>query len=83
MSLLDLFRRRRPSASVARERLQILVAHERAERNAPSYLPQLKNDILEVIKKYTDAGPEAVTVNVAKEENCEVLELNIALPERK
>lgn len=83
MRLLDLFRKRQPSASVAKERLQILVSHERAARNAPSWLPDLKNDILEVIKKYVEVEPEAITVNLGKEEHREILELNIALPERK
>jgi len=83
MSLLDLFKRRQKTASVAKERLQILVAHERAQRNAPSYLPELKNDILEVIKKYVNVDPDAITVNVGHEGKCEVLELNIALPEKE
>ena len=52
MRLLDYFRSNRSSsASVAKERLQVLVAHERTMRNAPSYLPQLQNEILAVIKK--------------------------------
>ena len=83
MSLLDIFRRRQKTANVAKERLQILVAHERAQRNAPSYLPQLKNDILDVIKKYVEVEADAISVKVAQDEDCEVLELNIALPERK
>jgi len=51
MRLIDFFRKNQKpsSASVARERLQILVAHERIERHANSYLPQLKEDLLEVI----------------------------------
>ena len=49
MGLLDLFRTtHKGSASVAKERLQILVAHDRAERNRPSYLPKLQKEILEV-----------------------------------
>ena len=81
MSLLDLFKRRPPSANIARERLQIIVAHERRERDAPSYLPQLKKDILQVIRKYASVDSDAVTVNLAREDRYEVLELSIALPE--
>lgn len=53
MNLLDYFRASKVgSASVAKERLQILVAHERSSRNQPSYLPQLQRELLEVIRKY-------------------------------
>jgi cell division topological specificity factor len=83
MRLLDIFKRRQKTANVARDRLQILVAHERLQRNAPSYLPQLKIDILEVIKKYVDVEPDAISVSIGQEDQCEVLELNIALPDKK
>ena len=64
MSLLDYFRSSKPSsASVAKERLQILVAHERASRNQPSYLPQLQQELLAVIQKYVNVGDDAITVN--------------------
>ena len=53
VSLLDYFRsEKKSSASLAKERLQIIVAHERSKRGTPDYLPQLKQDILDVIRKY-------------------------------
>src|SRR5690606_11849767 len=73
--------KKQPSAAVAKERLQILVSHERASRGAPSWLPDLKNDILEVVKKYVEVEPEAISFKVGREENRELLELNIALPD--
>ncbi len=82
MSLLDYFRTSKPSsASVAKERLQILVAHERASRNQPSYLPQLQQELLAVIQKYVNVGQDAITVNFEQDGNQETLELNIVLPE--
>ena len=53
MGLLDLFRahRHKGTASIAKERLQILVAHDRARRNEPSYLPQLQRAIREGSRK--------------------------------
>jgi len=82
MSLLDYFRASKPSsASVAKERLQILVAHERASRNQPSYLPQLQQELLAVIQKYVNVGQDAITVNFEQDGNQETLELNIVLPE--
>ena len=48
MSLLDYFRStRKGSAQVAKDRLQILVSHERSERNTPSYLPMLQKELLD------------------------------------
>jgi len=84
MSLLDYFRSSKPSsASVAKERLQILVAHERASRNQPSYLPQLQQELLEVIRKYVNVGQDAITVNFEQDGNQETLELNIVLPDER
>ena len=82
MSLLDYFRvSRRNSAAVAKERLQILVAHERAERNKPSYLPRMQKELLEVVQKYVDVDQNAITINVEQDDRHEILELNILLPE--
>ena len=82
MRLLDYFRsNKKASANVAKERLQILVAHERATRNAPSYLPQLQNEILEVIKKYVAIDSDAVSIHIDHEDHQDILELNITLPE--
>lgn len=83
MGLLDYFRSTRPkgTASVAKERLQILVAHDRAARHRPSYLPSLQREILEVIRKYVDVDMNAISVSYEQEETHEVLELNIILPE--
>ncbi len=82
MSLMDYFRSSRPkTASIAKERLQILVAHERSERNQPEYLAELQKDLLAVVRKYVNVGQEAITVNMEQDENREILELNIVLPE--
>jgi len=85
MSLLDYFKSLKSggSASVAKQRLQILVAHERASRNQPSYLPQLQQELLAVIRKYVEVDPEDVTVHFDQDGNQETLELNIVLPDEK
>ena len=83
MGLLSYFRsQRKRSASVAKERLQILVAHERAGRDGLDYLPALQEELLAVIRKYVEVDRDAVRIEVDREGNCEVLELNITLPER-
>jgi cell division topological specificity factor len=82
MSLMDYFRSSRPkSATIAKERLQILVAHERSERDQPEYLAALQKDLLAVIRKYVNIDPSAISVNLEQDETREVLELNIVLPE--
>jgi cell division topological specificity factor len=79
---MDYFRASRPkSASIAKERLQILVHHERSRVNQPEYLADLQKDLLAVIRKYVNIDQDAITVNMEKDENRETLELNIILPE--
>ncbi|WP_198244806.1 cell division topological specificity factor MinE [methane-oxidizing endosymbiont of Gigantopelta aegis] len=82
MSLLDYFKSTKPkSASVAKERLQILIAHERNARNQPSYLPELQKELLAVVKKYVDVDQDAISVHLEQDADQETLELNIVLPE--
>lgn len=84
MSLLDYFRISRPNtAAIAKERLQILVAHERLKRNTPSYLPMMQKELLEVIQKYVQVDLNAITVHVEQDDQHEILELNIVLPDEQ
>jgi cell division topological specificity factor len=84
MSLLDYFKTSKASsASLAKERLQILVAHERSSKNQPSYLPQLQKELLEVIRKYINVDQNAISVNFEQNDTQETLELNIVLPENQ
>ncbi len=81
MGLLDYFRAtRRGTAAVAKERLQIIVAHERGgRRHSPDYLPALKKDLLDVVRKYVPISQNQVKVHLDRREDYEVLELNITL----
>ncbi len=83
MGIFRFFRSRNEDASakVAKDRLQVLIAHERSDRSGPDFLPMLRKDILDVIKKYVDVGDDSVSVNVEQQDACDVLELNITLPE--
>lgn len=85
MALLDYFRSsKKKSASLAKERLQIIVAHERGKRAGPDYLPQLQRDLLEVIRKYVSIDEDQVKVQLDhKGDDLQVLELNILLPDDK
>jgi len=82
MGLLDLFRRTPPSAHLAKERLRIIVAQERGTRGGPDYLPLLRRELLEVIRKYVNVDPDAIQVSLERDGGHEVLELSVALPEK-
>ena len=86
MGLLDIFRNRsqEPSAKMAKERLQILIAHERGQgqERTPHYLPEMQKEILEVIRKYVHVEDDAVKFEVEHNEQFELFELNITLPEK-
>lgn len=82
MGLLALFRRTSSTASVAKERLRIIVAQERTTRGGPDYLPLLRRELLEVIRKYVNVDPDAIQIHLENEDGQEVLELSVALPEK-
>lgn len=81
MSWLDYFFRR-PSAgtaTVARDRLSIIVAREGRSTSQATYLPQLRQELLQVLAKYEKIDLDQVTVNVESQGEVEVLELNVIL----
>ena len=81
MKLLEFLKReRKKSASVAKERLQIIVAHQRSQRGQPDYMPKLERELVEVIRRYVDIDNDAVQISMDSEDNCSVLELNVTLP---
>ncbi|MFT6431887.1 MAG: cell division topological specificity factor [Halopseudomonas sp.] len=85
MSIFDYFRdRKKPpsTAATAKERLQIIVAHERGQRSQPDYLPQLQQELIDVISKYVKIDRDQVHVALENQDDCSILELNITLPER-
>ncbi|MBP7605999.1 MAG: cell division topological specificity factor MinE [Giesbergeria sp.] len=84
MSLLSLLLgEKRKTASVARERLQIILAHERSGRGSakPDYLPALQRELLAVISKYVSINAEDLKVHFERQDNLEVLEVKIELPD--
>jgi cell division topological specificity factor len=80
MGFLDYFKKSK-TASVAKDRLQIIVARERTatRQNAIDYLPQLQQELLQVIAKYELIDLGQVSVNIDKSNGCDVLELNVVL----
>ena len=81
MKLMEFLKReRKKSASVAKERLQIIVAHQRSQRGQPDYMPMLEKELVEVIRRYVQINDDAVQITLDSEDNCSVLELNVTLP---
>ena len=68
------------TAQTAKERLQILLAHERADTAAQDLIPLLQRDILEVIRKHMQVGNEAVDIRLERDEDRSSLEINVELP---
>lgn len=84
MSLMDIFRKeQKTSASVAKERLRVLVAHDRLRNNGPEYLPQLQQEILAVIRKYVAIDDQDVNVQLEQQGQTSILELNVTLPDEQ
>ena len=82
MSILNYLKKRSVTANVAKERLQIIISHERSQRNTPDYLPKLQEEILEVLAKYVPINKQKVSVNVERIGNGSVLELNVTMPDQ-
>jgi cell division topological specificity factor len=81
MGIFDFLTVKKPTANVAKDRLRIIVAHERAGRGGPDYLPMLQRELLEVIRKYVNVDVESVKVDLIGEGDNKVLDISVALPE--
>jgi cell division topological specificity factor len=83
MSLFDLFwPRPKPTAVAAKERLQILLTHERSSLTQPDYLPRLHRELLQVIAKYIDVDEDKISFEFANAGSVSMLGVNIELPNR-
>lgn len=84
MSLFSFFKKSpaQSSAATAKERLQVVIAHERKSAEAPEYLPHLQQELLEVIKKYVDISEDKIDIKVDSLGGLSTLEVNIELPDR-
>lgn len=86
MGIFDFFRRQESSASKAKERLQIVVSHQRAarsnEQSEPLFMEEMKREILTVVGKYFDIKLQDIEANLERDSEKEVLALNINLPDK-
>lgn len=79
MSIFDIFRRK-PTASVARERLQILLAHERSSLGKSDLIAKLQEEIIAVIRKHMEIDPDRVKLKVENGDHVSTLEIDIEVP---
>lgn len=80
MRLLDLlFPERRNSAVIAKDRLKIVLAHERASGSAPDFLPDLQKDLIEVVSRYVEIRGDMLRVNVGRSGDTSLLEINVEI----
>ena len=75
----SLFSPQRNSASVAKERLKIVLAHERAGRDAPDFLPKLQKELIDVVCRYVEIRDDMIRVNLGKAGETSLLEINIEI----
>ncbi|MEL1265248.1 cell division topological specificity factor MinE [Pseudoxanthomonas putridarboris] len=81
MGLFDFLKAKKNTAETAKNRLQIIIAQERSSRGAPDYLPLLRRELLEVIRKYVNVDVDAVKVDLIKDGDHDVLDISVARPE--
>lgn len=82
LNFIDYFRAQpKSTASLAKERLQIIVSHERSKRGSPDFLPRLQKELLEVIAKYVPIEQDQVKVELERSGDFAILELNVTLPD--
>ena len=81
MGMFDFLKPKKETASIAKDRLRIIIAQERTNRSGPDYLPLLQRELLEVIKKYVNVDADAVNVKLIKEGEHDVLDISVSLQE--
>jgi cell division topological specificity factor len=79
MTLFDVFKRR-GSAPVARERLQVLLAYERQHRNQPDLVAVLHDEIMAVIRKHVQINNDDLAISMERGERMSTLEIDIQIP---
>ena len=82
MSFLSFFRsQKKTSATVAKDRLQLILINERSTGDTPDYLPRLRKELIEVISRYVKIDPNDIQVNLDRQDAMEILEVKIEMPQ--
>ena len=81
MSWFEVLFKKRPSAVIAKERLSIILAHERRHRSGKDFIGALKEELIAVICKYTSVDKDALKVSLDRRDSIDVLTVDVVLPE--
>lgn len=82
MSFLDFLRgQKKNSASIAKDRLQLILINERSNGRSPDFLQQMQQELIAVISKYVRINPDDIKVNLDRQDSLEVLEVKIEMPQ--
>lgn len=81
MSLFDMLFKKQPSAKIAKERLSIILAHERLQRSGKDFIGALKEELIAVICKYASIDKEALKVTLERHDSIDVLKVDVVLPD--
>lgn len=80
MRILNLIRPKKKSATIAKERLQIIINHERINNKTEDFLPQLRKELIGVLSKYVQLDEEQINIQMTKDEKQSMIEMNVVVP---
>ena len=82
MGIFDFLKPKKESASIAKNRLQVIIAEQRSMVGTADYIPRMRQEILEVIRKYVHVPENAIKVSKEKHGDYDVLDISIELPDK-
>jgi cell division topological specificity factor len=81
MNFLNILMPKKKSAKIAKERLQIIISHERKAGNqTKDFVPQLRKELVAVISKYVDLTEEQINIEVKQDGSHSTIEMNVVVP---
>lgn len=83
MGIFDFLKPRQQSASTAKNRLQLIIAEQRSEAGAPDYLPRLRQELIELIRRYVHVPEDSIKVSKEKHGDYDVLDISVELPDSR
>ena len=83
MSIFDFLLPKKKTACVAKERLQIIISHERTNNTAPDFLPKMRKELIAVIAKYIPLQEDQINIQMHRQDNHSTIEMNFVIPNKE
>ena len=83
MGIFDFLKPKQQSANTAKNRLQVIIAEQRSEHGAPDFVPRLRQEMIELIRKYVHVPDDAIKISKEKHGDYDVLDITVELPDGK